>query len=109
MVAVGQLPHRFAITNITNALPCTVTTAEANEYSTGDFVRLTGLDGWMPVPRGVDELNNNRYRIVVTGTTTFTLQDPITHDPIDSSNFPSYVTGGSVNLIETTFFYYGEE
>lgn len=108
MVAIGQLPHRSDILSITNARPCAITTSAEHGYSTFDFVRLTDLNGSMPVPRGEDPLNNNRYRIIVTGVDSFTIQDPITFEPIDSTLYPPYVTGGYCNLIETTYFYYGE-
>ncbi len=100
-----QASHRANITNITNALPCAVTTATDHGFSTFDFVRLTDLNGVMPVPRGTDPLNNYRYRIIVTSTTSFTLQDPITHVPIDSTLYTPYVTGGSCNLVQDNFIY----
>src|SRR3972149_641451 len=103
---MGQTPHRADIAAISNADPCEVTTVAAHEYSTHDFVRLTDLNGAMPTVRGVDPLNNYKYRIIVTGDTTFTLQDPITHQAIDSTNYPPYVEGGYCNLVETTFFYH---
>jgi len=109
MSAIGQLPHRSAIIGITNGYPCQVTTEEDHGFETFDFVRLTDLNGAMPNPRGEDPLNNKRYRIVVTGLTTFNLQDPITHKYIDSTNYPPYVEGGSCNKVEPNFVYYGEE
>lgn len=105
---MGQIPHRADILSITNALPCAVTTTEEHGYFTHNFVRLTDLNGAMPIPRGEDPLNNYRFRIIVTGDDSFTLQDPITYKPIDSTNYPPYVTGGYCNLIETNFFYYGD-
>lgn len=106
---MGQIPRRADIVNITNSLPCEITTSGEHGYSTFDFVRLTDLNGAMPVPRGEDPLNNYRYRIIVTSTTTFTLQDPITHEPVDSTNYPPYVEGGFCNLIETNYIYYNDE
>jgi len=105
----GQIPRRANITNITNALPCAVTTTEEHGYATLDFVRLTDLNGAMPVPRGEDPLNNFRFRIIVTGVDSFTLQDPITFKPIDSTNYPPYVSGGYCNLIEQNYIYYGDD
>ena len=106
---MGQTPHRADITAVSNAKPCAVTTTEEHGYSTHDFVRLTDLNGMMPTERGMDPLNNYRFRIVVTSTTGFTLQHPITHEPIDSTDYPPYVTGGYCNLIETDFQYNAEE
>ncbi len=103
---IGQLPERVAIVNITNALPCEVTTEVAHEFTNKAFVRLTDLNGAMPVPRGEDPLNNYKFRIIVTGETTFTLQDPITFEPIDSTLYPPYVLGGSCNLVQSNFIYY---
>lgn len=105
---MGQTPHRANITAISNAVRCEVTTDEEHGYSSGDFVRLTDLNGAMPTPRGEDPLNNYRFRIIVTGVTTFTLQDPITHDYIDSTNYTPYVEGGYCNLITQTYEYNAE-
>lgn len=102
---MGQTSHRSDILNITSAYPCVVTTTEEHGYSTGSFVRLTDLNGAMPVPRGEDQLNNYRFRIVVTDLDEFYIQDPITHKNIDSTTYPPYVTGGYCNLIETNFEY----
>lgn len=107
----GQIPHRANITGITNANPCVVTVTEvlADEgFSSGDFVRLTDLNGCMPTPRGEDPLNNYRWKILITGDSTFSLKHPVTDVPVDSTNFTPYVEGGYCNLIETEFFYYGE-
>lgn len=103
---IGQLTERVAILNISNALPCEVTTDGAHEFSTHSFVRLTDLNGAMPIPRGEDPLNNYKFRIIVTGDTTFTLQHPITFKPVDSTNYPPYVEGGSCNLVQPTFIFY---
>ena len=105
---MGQTPHRANITSITNALPCEVTTTEEHGYSTNAFVRLTDLNGAMPTPRGEDPLNNYRWQIIVTSTTSFTLKHPVTHEPVDSTTFPPYVEGGYCNLIETNFQYNAE-
>ena len=44
------------------------------------------------------ELNNNRYKIVVLTSTTFSLKDVITGEPIDSTAFTAYVSGGRITL-----------
>jgi len=109
MSAIGQLPHRAEILSVSLSDPCVITTTEAHGFSTFDFIRLTNLNGMMPVPQhGADQLNNNRYRIIVIGDDAFKLQDPITFEDIDSTNFPPYTEGGKVNLVENTFFFYGE-
>jgi hypothetical protein len=43
-------------------------------------------------------LNNNRYRIVVIDSTHFSLKDVITGEPIDSTSFTAYVSGGRITL-----------
>lgn len=106
---MGQTPHRANIINITNAFPCALTTTAAHGYSTGDFVRLTDLNGCMPIPRGEDPLNNYRWRIIVTGEDSFTLQHPVTNLPVDTTNYPPYVSGGYCNLIETNFVYLNDD
>ena len=109
MSAVGQIPHRAILLSMSIGFPCIITTTEAHGYSTHDFIRLTNLNGMMPAPQhGADQLNGNRYRIIVTGADTFKIQDPITYQDIDSTNFPPYITGGNVNLVEPTFYFYGE-
>lgn len=108
MSAIGQLPHRASIQSVSLGFPCVITTTEAHGYQTFDFVRLTSLNGRMPAPKhGVDQLDGNRYRIVVLGNNTFKLQDPITFEDIDSQNFPTYTSGGNTSLVERTFYFYG--
>ncbi len=106
---MGQIPHRADILSISNASPCVVTTTEEHGYSTGDFVRLTNLNGSMPTHHGEDQLNNNRYKIVVTDVDEFFLKEPVTDKYIDSTNYTPYVEGGYCNLIETNFYYHGDE
>lgn len=112
---MGQTAHRADILSITNALPCAVTTTLEHGYATRDFVRLTNLNGAKvatatpAAPHGSDPLNNYRFRIIVTAIDEFTLQHPITHEAIDSTNFPPYITGGFCNLIETNFQYNAED
>lgn len=109
MRKMGQTPHRSDILNITNAKPCVVTTTLEHGYSTGDFVRLTDLNGSMPVPRGEDPLNNYRFQIVVTDVDEFSLKHPVTHLDVDSTNYTPYVSGGYCNLIETSFVYLNDD
>jgi len=120
--AVGQLPQRINIVNITNALPCEITTEVPTPFPPSDperypppfpdiyydkqFVRLTELNGAIPNPHGEDPLNNKRFRIIITGPVSFTLQDPITFKPIDSTNYPPYITGGQCTLIQKEFVFY---
>jgi hypothetical protein len=110
MSAIGQIPQRAEITSVSIGFPCVITTTEEHGFNTFDFVRLTNLNGMMPSPQnGADQLNNKRYRIVVVDTTSFKIQNPITFEYIDSTNFPPYNQGGKVNLVPTNFIFYGEE
>lgn len=104
----GQESARFDISNMTNANPCVVTTTEAHGYSTGDFIRITDINSRIPVLRGMDQLNNRRFKITVIDDTSFSLVDPITLDRINSTTYPPYIEGGFCNLIATQFTYSGD-
>ena len=104
----GQAAKRADISSITNASPCEITTSAAHGFSSLDVVRLTDLNGNIPVARGMDPLNRLSWEIVVTGSTTFTLRDPITHEDIDSTGYTAYVSGGYCNQIATQFTYSGD-
>jgi hypothetical protein len=101
----GQVPRRASIIAISQANPCEVTTSAAHGYATGDFIRFTDLDYCMPVHRGMDPINDSLFEIVVTGLTTFTLKNHITHLDIDSTNYATYVVGGMCNLDTHTYIY----
>lgn len=96
----GVTAYRANISAVTQADPCVVTTSAAHGYSTGQIVRITDLGDVGPnaTDRGMDQLNNNRYKIVVIDTTSFSLQDPVSGDDIDSSSYTAYVSGGRVVL-----------
>ena len=102
---MGQTAHRANISGVSSATKCEITTDAAHGYSTNDFIRITDLNGMMPVKRGVDQINNRKYKIVVTDTDKFTLKNPITFKDVDSTNFTPYVSGGYCNLVETIFEY----
>ena len=104
----GQAAFRADISAMTNANPCVITTDADHGYNTHDFVRITDINGSIPVLRGMDPINNNKYRIVKIDSTSFSLEDPITFDKINSTNFPPYVEGGYCNLVEQNFIYEGE-
>jgi len=92
----GQESLRSSISAISQADPCVVTTSAAHGYQTDQIVRITDLGSDMPTARGMDQLNNNRYKIIVLTTTTFSLKNVITNEDIDSSAYTAYVSGGSV-------------
>lgn len=98
--AGGVTAYRASISAVSAADPCVVTTSTAHGYSTGQIVRITDLGNVGPnaAARGMDQLNNNRYKIVVLSNTTFSLQDPVSGDDIDSTSYTAYVSGGRVVL-----------
>lgn len=106
---MGQQSRRANVLSITNALPCVVEIDVNPDYVTGDFIRLTDLNGAMPNPRGVDPLNNYRWKITLLSDTTFSLKYPVTDLPVDSTNFPPYVEGGFCNLVNENFVYLNDE
>ncbi len=96
--AGGQSTSHATISGITQADPCVVTHS-AYTFQTNQIVRITDLGQVTPaLDRGMAPLNNNRFRIVVLSPTTFSLKDVITGEPIDSTAFPAYVSGGRVCL-----------
>lgn len=96
----GGVPaFRALISGVTQADPCVVTTSTAHGFQDDQIVRITDLGQvTAALDRGMGELNNNRYLITVLSSTTFSLADPITEEPIDSSSFTAWVSGGRVDL-----------
>lgn len=80
-------PPRVAISAITQANPCVVSTSANHNLVTGAVVRLH-----VPKNYGMVPLNNNLYIVTVLSSTTFSLQ--ATQVPpavnIDSSAFPAF-------------------
>lgn len=95
----GQSTSHATISGITQADPCVVTHS-AFTFQTNQVVRFTDLGEIGPgvTAHGMNQLNNNRFRIVVLSPTTFSLKDVITGEPIDSTTFTAYVSGGRVTL-----------
>lgn len=94
----GGVSSRHAtISGITAADPVVVTHS-AYTFQTDQIVRITDLGSDMPTPRGMQQLNNNRYKIVVLSPTTFSLKDVITGEPIDGTTYTAYVSGGRIAL-----------
>lgn len=103
----GQEVVRVEISAITQAKRCEITTSTVHGLVTGNQIRITDLNGRIPNPRGFDQINNRRYKVVVNSTSTFFIKDVVTGEFIDSTNFTPYVEGGSVNLFQTEFDYEG--
>lgn len=93
----GQASSHSAISGITAADPVVVTHA-AYTFQTNQIVRITDLGDVGVTDRGMDQLNNNRYKIVVLSPTTFSLKDPVSGEPVDGTAFTAYVSGGQVTL-----------
>lgn len=95
----GETTAHANISGITQADPCVVTTDAAHGLQDDQIVRITDLGQVTSATnRGMGQLDGNRYRITVLTTTTFSLQDPITGEDIDSTAFTAYVSGGRVTL-----------
>lgn len=96
----GVTDSNFLIDDISQADPCVVSTVGAHGFQDNQIVRLTDLGEIGPgvASHGMDQLNNNRYRITVIDSDDFSLKDVITGEPIDSTAFTAYVSGGRVCL-----------
>jgi len=90
-----------SISGVSKANPCVVTTSAAHGYQTDQQVRITDLGEIGPgvTARGMGQLNNNQYIITVINSTTFSLRDVITDEPIDSTDYTTWVSGGRVNMV----------
>lgn len=93
----GQASAHATISGITAADPGVVTHS-AYTFQNDQIVRLTNLGNCGVVQHGMDELNNQRFKITVLSPTTFSLKDVITGEPIDTSGFTPYVSGGIITL-----------
>jgi len=99
--AGGAPAYRLNITAINTADPAQVTVTEVLAtvgYQTGQIVRITDLGDQMPTARGASDVDGKRFKIVVTGASTFTLYDPVTGDAYNRTGKEAYVTGGRVDL-----------
>lgn len=97
----GGVPaFRALISGVTQADPAVVSTTAPHGFQTDQIVRITDLGNVGPgvAARGMDPLNNNRFLITVINSTSFSLRDVITDEPIDSTSFPAWVSGGRVVL-----------
>ncbi len=96
--------HLGTISGISAADPVVVTVASTVtpvRLQTNQIVRFTNLgivNSTVPTNNGMAQLNNNRYKIVVLNSTTFSLKDVITGEPVDGSAFTAYVSGAKCTL-----------
>lgn len=97
----GVTSYRALISGVSKADPCVVTTTAAHGFQTDQQVRITDLGNVGPgiTARGMDQLNNNQYLITVINSTSFSLRDVITDEPIDSTDFTTWVAGGRVDMV----------
>lgn len=95
----GVASMHATISAVSKADPCVVTHS-AYTFQTNQIIMITDLGNVGPsvAARGMDQLNNQRFKIVVLSPTTFSLKDVITGEPIDSTNFTTYVSGGRITL-----------
>lgn len=95
----GGVSDRHATISAITAADPVVITHSTYAFQTNQVVRITDLGQVSSgVDRGMGELNNNRYSIVVLSPTTFSLKDVITGEPIDGTTFTAYVSGGRITL-----------
>lgn len=87
------LPTQATISAATNANPCVIT-ANSHGFSSGDTVTISNVVG-------MTQLNTNRYIITVINSNSFSLED-LFGNPVDSTAFGTYVSGGQANKISTT-------
>lgn len=97
----GVASYFKLISAVSQADPCVVTTSTAHGYQTDQQVRITDLGEIGPgvTARGMGQLNNNIYLITVINSTTFSLRDVITDEPIDSTGYTAWVSGGRINMV----------
>ena len=97
----GVTSYFSLISAVTQADPCVITTTAAHGYQTDQQVRITDLGNVGPgiAARGMDQLNNNQYLITVIDSTSFSLRDVLTDEPIDSTSFTAWVSGGRIDMV----------
>lgn len=94
----GAPAYRALISGVTQADPCVITTTAPHGFQTNQIVRITDLGDQMPTARGMSQLNNNRYGITVLTSTTFSIYDVTTGEPIDSTGYEAWVAGGRIDV-----------
>jgi hypothetical protein len=95
--AGGQSTSNCTISAISAADPVVVTHSTFT-FQTNQIVRFTDLGNNGGTDVGMGQLNNNRYKVVVLTSTTVSLKDVITGEPIDGTAFTAYVSGGRMCL-----------
>ena len=98
----GETSYVRDIAGITQAKPCVVTTTTDHDYQTNQLVRFSDLGNNLPVPRGMAGINNRRFRITVLDSTSFSIQEVLSGEDVDTTGESAYVSGGSVNMFTRT-------
>lgn len=94
--ALGQ-----SITAITKANPCNITVAATGtSFSDGDRVYANLIAGMVELNQGEFIVRNPSFG---AGTFSFDLEDPDTGDPVDSSGYLAYISGGFVVQVVPLF------
>lgn len=99
--AGGQATSQCTVVGITATDPVVVEHS-AFTFQTNQIVRMTDLgqvsNAGTPLNRGMGQINNKRYAIVVIDSTHFSLKDVNTGEPIDGTAFTAWVSGGRICL-----------
>ena len=98
----ATLQETIAISAITNASQCVVTTSGNHGYNNGDEIYIAGVEG-MP------ELNNRFFTVAAKTATTFKLADVSNVNYIDSTGYGAYTSGGDVSVVRDIPSPYGVE
>jgi hypothetical protein len=80
------------IVGITQGNPAVVTTSQPHDYSNGDEVLITSVNG-------MTSLNCKRFTLANVTANTFELTDQVTGNNINTTGEPAYDSGGLVELI----------
>ena len=83
---------QITITGATQANPCEITTNIDSLFLDTQIIRIIGV-------QGMTELNEGIYRVANKGTTTFTLTK-INNEPIDSTGYGAYTSGGYARRVD---------
>jgi hypothetical protein len=83
----------YAITGITRALPGVVTVASTTGLANGNVIQIYGLGSG-----SMKQLAGNNYIVANLTSTTFSLEDTA-GNPLDTTRYHSYSSGGTVKLV----------
>lgn len=93
----GSVGGDNSVLDITNSSPTVITTTVEHGLQNGDAIMMTGILG-MESPLGVG-LNGTNYSVKVLSTTNFELyKDSNLFDPLDTSDWSAYISGGTINV-----------